>query len=154
MHKAHSVKSALQKNTGAAVFDATPFSLCTAVSLEQLSFSRDALKLALKLHLRLSKGCACAAAPHIARFLGAAAAAFAAFTGLKAVWAQRAQAAGVAFKNLLAARPDPSTLSRADLQNLGAQWGLDPSKALVDDLKQAYDTYIQWVMPPLDGDLK
>ncbi|KAK9806692.1 hypothetical protein WJX73_008929 [Symbiochloris irregularis] len=93
------------------------------------------------------------AAPQIARLAGAAAAAFAAFLGIKAVWAQRIEGAGIAFKNMLAARSDPSTFSKADLDSIGTQWGLDPSKALVDDLKQAYDSYIEWVMPKPDGEL-
>ena len=102
---------------------------------------------------RLTLHACLAASPHIARLAGAAAAAAVAVLGLRAVWAQRVSAAALAFKNSLAVRADLSTFSRDDMRQIGTQWGLDPSKALVQDLKGAYDTFIQWVMPAADAPL-
>ena len=95
----------------------------------------------------------CAASPQIARLVGAAAAAVVAVLGLKAVWAKRVAAAGIAFRNALAVRADPLSFERADLDQIGAQWGVDPRKQLVQELKGAYDAFISWVMPAGDEPL-
>ena len=110
--------------------------------------------MALALCLLAEKGLSsCTAAPHIARIAGAALAAAAAALLLKTIWAQRAAAAAIAFRNALAVRSDPSTFSLEDLQGIGAQWGVDTRTGLVEDRKAAYDTFIQWVMPPPDSPL-
>ena len=70
------------------------------------------------------------------------------------MWAKRIAAAGVAFRNALAVRADPLTFTRQDLQSIGAQWGVDPQKQLVQDLKSAYDAFVTWVMPDKDEPLK
>ena len=80
-------------------------------------------------------------------------AAVVAVLGLKAVWAKRAAAAGIAFQNALAGRSDPLTFSRADVDQIGTQWGVNPQSQLVQELKGAYDNFIQWVMPAGDAPL-
>ncbi|KAK9839292.1 hypothetical protein WJX81_005958 [Elliptochloris bilobata] len=66
---------------------------------------------------------------------------------------ERVSVAGAVLHNLLVEQ-GPGRLQRADVAGLADRMGIDFGRALVDELKAAYDAYLQAVLPPGDAPLK
>ena len=83
----------------------------------------------------------------VARILGAAVASGAALFGAKKLKEKREAAAVIALYQVLATHKDLSQLSAEEISSVGSKFGLNLAKSRIAEMKSAYSTFLESVIP-------